>query len=263
MVRSWEQVKAANAAIDRANGRTPKKKVRPKSASGSDGFSELLRYDKLCARIYADERMPPGTRELALTLAWTALRDPERHNGEANVAAAARILGRDGREWRLRDLFARDVPRYEKPQAWAGPCDGPRLRPYVRRGYGYSDEEADRRTAGNTRCGDHAREFVHEWDMVTGQVSRTWWFCSRHQADRRRVQAQVAALGGPPPAIPNEGGLLPCYFQPTAVAWWYKEVRPWWEPPYHGICADDWPIPGQQPVPKRPRLALIIGELEE
>lgn len=225
-------------------------------------MSDLMRYDDICAQIYADTRMPAGTRELALTLAWTALRDPARHFGEANTARAQRILSRDDRGGRLQQLFAEDVPRYEKPHAWEGPCDGPRLRPYVRRGYGYSDEEAERRTAGNTRCGESAREKEHEYDMTTGQVARTWWFCSRHKADQQRVRQQLTERGDPPPAIPNRGGLIACYFDRDAVEKLYRQASPRWEPPYHGICADDWPTADVEVVPKRPRLALIVGGLE-
>ena len=226
-------------------------------------MADLMAYDDLCARIYADIRMPPGTRELALTLAWTALRDPARRFSTANTARAGRILGRDDRGYRLKALFSEDVPQYEKPHAWGGLCDGPRLRPYVRRGYGYSDEEAERRTAGGTRCGESAREKEYEYDMTTGQVARTWWFCSRHKADQQRVRQQLAQRGTPPPAIPNRGGLIACYFDQDAAAELYKWACPWWTPPYHGICADDWPTPdGMELVPRRPRLALIIGGLE-
>lgn len=231
--------------------------------ASTGGINELLRYDRLCNRIYADERVPNGTRELLLTLAWTALRDPERVNGEANTTRARRILARCGNDGHLRHLISQDVPRYEPPRAWGGPCDGPRLRPYVRRGYGYSEKEAEHRTAGGARCGTDSREHVDEFDLVSGWVTRVWWFCSRHQAEMRRMQEQLATRGARPEVVPNRGGLLPCYFDKTAAAWQYKNVHPWWEPPYHGICANDWPIPGQTIVPMRPRLALVVADLGE
>lgn len=227
-------------------------------------LSELARFDNMCSHIYADARMPASTRELALTLAWTSLRDPARHGDDSNVTRARRILGNIGNgNWRIDDLILRDLPRYERPRARRGLCDGPRVRPYVRRGYGYTDDEAERRTMDGTRCGADASERVDEHDMITGQITRVWWYCARHRSDMERVRQQLADRGTPPPPIPNNGGLLPCYFQPLAVANLYKEVSPRWEPPYYGICADDWPVPGQDPVPARPKLALIVGGVSE
>lgn len=223
-------------------------------------MGDLMHYDDIVARIYADKRMPSGTRELALVLAWTALRDPGRHD-TTNMAPVRRILGGDDR---LRQLFAEDCPRYEHPRAWGGACDGPRLRAYKPRP-GTSEHysaHVEQRTADNTRCGSNASEHVHEYDMTTGQVSRTWWFCSRHKALAVQTQERIAARGAPPPAIPNCGGLLACYFERAQVQDRYQWARPWWKPPYHGICADDWPLPGVEVAPQRPRLALIIGGLE-
>jgi hypothetical protein len=233
-------------------------------ARTASDMADLMAYDDLCARIYADKRMPPGTRELALTLAWATLRDPERHGDTSNVARARRILGWEARRWRLDALFYDDVPRYEHPREFGGLCDGPRHRPYVRRGYGYTDEEAEHRTAGGTRCGESTREKEYEYDMTTGQVTRTWWFCSRHKDDRQRVRRQLAERGDPPPAIPNRGGLIACYFTPSSVEKHYRRLRPRWKPPYYGICADDWPaLDGVEVelIPRRPRLALITGGL--
>lgn len=233
------------------------------SITASD-MADLMAFDDLCARVYADKRMPPGTRELAVTLAWMALRDPERAAGESNTRRASRRLGATRtNESRLKTLFSEDAPRYERPQAWAGPCDGPRVRPYKPRGGSeYSRAAREQQHADNTRCGVSGVERVDEYDMVTGQIRRVWWFCSRHKADAERVRQQLAAKGTRPPPIPNRGGLIACYFEPAAVEECYRWARPWWEPPYHGICADDWPAPGYELVPKRPRLALVVGGLE-
>lgn len=219
-------------------------------------MADLMAYDDLCARIYADHRMPPGTRELCLTFAWTLLRDPGRGDGSVSSNRAGKLLGGD----RFRKLVSEDAPRYQRPPVWAGPCDGPRLREYRPRDDSkYEKAKAERRAS---RCGTSARDRVDEYDLVTGQVSRTYWYCPRHKADAERVRRQLLGRGTPPPAIPNQGGLLPSYFDPEAVEKLYEWAVPRWKPPYHGICADDWPVPGYELVPKRPRLALVVGGLE-
>jgi hypothetical protein len=218
-------------------------------------MADLMSYDDLCARIYADRRMPPGTRELALTFAWTLLRDPNR-NDRTSSATAYKVLGGA----RFRKLVAEDAPRYRRPQEWAGFCDGPRLRAY--RPSNDSEYEKQRAERRASRCGTSARDRVDEYDMVTGQVTRVYWYCSRHKAEAERVRQQLLARGTPPPAIPNQGGLLPCYYEPDAVEQLYRWAVHHWTPPYHGICADDWPVPGFEIVPKRPRLALVVGGLE-
>lgn len=219
-------------------------------------MADLMAYDDLCARIYADKRMPPGTRELALTFAWTLLRDPDRGDGSASSNRAGKLLGGN----RFKTLVAEDAPRYRRPPVWAGPRDGPRLRAYrPRDDSDYEKQQAERRAS---RCGTtSARDRVDEYDLATGQVSRTWWYCPRHTTEAERVRQQLLGRGTPPPAIPNQGGLLPCYYEATAVEKLYEWAAPRWKPPYHGICADDWPVPGVELVPKRPRLALVVGGL--
>jgi hypothetical protein len=72
-----------------------------------------------------------------------------------------------------------------------------------------------------------------------------------------QVKEQNAAA---PEPIPNAGGLLPCYFEADWVRL-YGQHQEWdqWVPPVYGVCADDWPIPGKEPVPQRARLRLVIG----
>ena len=42
-------------------------------------------------------------------------------------------------------------------------------------------------------------------------------------------------------------------------------VGDWWKPPVYGVRADDWPVPGKQPVPQRARLRLVasVDDLED
>jgi hypothetical protein len=30
-----------------------------------------------------------------------------------------------------------------------------------------------------------------------------------------------------------------------------------WEPPYYGVCRDDWPVPGKAAIPRKPRLTVV------
>lgn len=233
--------------------------------------ADLMAYDDMCARIYVDKRMPPGTRELALALAWANLRDPERDReqpGKGAFRRAGHLLGREkfSNRWRNKALWADDAPRYEPParDGWhTGSCEGPRLRPYRPRGMsGYGVAVLSLRQDGrDSVCGADANTRVVERDLVTGW-HRTHWFCRRHVDQAKRVEEQIARAGDPPPPIPNTGGLLPCYFKPEAVEKLYRWANPRWEPPYYGICADDWPVPGQQVVPRRPRLSLVVDSVD-
>lgn len=234
----------------------------------SSDLADLMAYDDMCARIYADKRMPPGTRELALALAWADARDPDRHDKAkgGNLRRVSRILGRTRTgQWRYKLLIAEDAPRYEPPDrdGWrTGSCEGPRLRPYQPRGmtdYGKA-MHAQKAEGKPLVCGTDANIAVVERDLVTGW-QRTHWFCRRHVDQAERVKEQLARAGDPPPPIPNTGGLLPCYFMPEALERLYRATDPHWQPPYYGICADDWPLPDLQVVPRRPRLSLVVSDL--
>ncbi|WP_329521127.1 hypothetical protein [Spirillospora sp. NBC_01491] len=245
------------------------------------GVDEYLeKYDGLCREVYADTRMPPGTREVALTMGWVMFRHPERPNGRPFWREVKRILrGNEAGKPRLWDLTADDAPRYEQPGAsytFSGSCEGPRHRAYQPHG-GHTYRSATivhapaggaphphDHTQGGRVCGTEGRIRVLERDMATGWTI-TRWFCRRHEERAREVQAQLDARGEAPPPIPNKGGLLPCYFK----ADWEKVYREavgksfrgpiGWEPPYYGLAADDWPTPGKQPIPRRPRLSIITG----
>lgn len=133
------------------------------------------------------------------------------------------------------------------------------MRPYRQRnssGY-YKALQSQKGAGENLVCGATANIRVIERDMVTGW-QRAHWFCRRHSDQAERVKEQVERMGEAPPPIPNRGGLLPCYFQAKAVEKVYRWADKYWEPPYYGICADDWPIPGQQIIPRRPRLSLVV-----
>ncbi|MFI8828910.1 hypothetical protein [Streptomyces sp. NPDC053431] len=65
-----------------------------------------------------------------------------------------------------------------------------------------------------------------------------------------------------PDPITNRGGLLPCYFDSDRVRL-YRWAYSWdaWEPPSYGYGADDWPVPGQDLLPQRVRLRLVVSGL--
>lgn len=243
----------------------------------TDDLEDLRRYDDLCARLYADKRFPPGTRELALAMAWAGLRDPERPGNAAR--RVARLLGRDsvGR-WRHKELFAGDAPRYYPGVGnGAGRCEGPRLRPYRPRtpkpdpgitnlhepmsydgrgGAVPTSQALNRPDPGNV-CGAAGSIRVPEYDLVSGWLRADHWFCRRHKEHADRVRAQIETAGERPEPIPNVGGLLPCYFVSESWERLYSWARPGWKPPYYGVCADDWPTPGHTVVPRKPRLSLV------
>lgn len=257
-------------------------------------------HDELVAAIWNDERsLPPGTREVALAVAFVLHQEP----GNPKLWGRVReLLGCQGLtyqavngkmvvHWRLHDLIADDRPRYET--AWwstsGGGCEGPRLRPYRPRrgagtgqclvsghhphlgeckytviydgrGHGLEPPEPER---DNSVCGAYGTISVTERDMVTGWQTEHR-FCRRHAERADEVKVQLAARGEPPEPIPNTGGLLPRYFAGDWAAIYAKHCgevrmgigRPW-RVPYHGVDADEWPVPGKTLVPKRPRLSLV------
>ncbi|MEU0624912.1 hypothetical protein ABZ329_29145 [Streptomyces rubiginosohelvolus] len=250
-------------------------------------------YEEVVRAVYNDERANPEARELLLAVAY-AVYLKGREEGVSPLREARRVLGRTaaGRP-RYDGLMAADVPRYETPRdvdvhAHTVACQAPRLRPYRPkpavpyepdphapspiRSYELPPELAalkaeamaaytpprDWRTEDGV-CGANSRYRVLEKDPVTGWVS-AHWFCRRHQDHADRVTEQLRAQNDDAPApLPNRGGLLPCYFK----ADWEKVYRHYagrlWEPPAHGLCADDWPTPGQGPAVKKGRMRLVLG----
>ncbi|MEU3656463.1 hypothetical protein AB0E67_27380 [Streptomyces sp. NPDC032161] len=224
---------------------------RKRGGGGGDG------YDQLVTRVYQDPRMTPEARELILLLAWLTARDPNRFDEDGNPIRvwrkrASDILGEYGhgrrKESRLADLLYADRPRYDLPRpSWEALCAAPMIR---REGL----------------CGQPARGHDYEVDQETGWKTPVY-FCRRHEPWGRQVHQQRVLEPGPEP-IPNAGGLVPSYFAGSDLKAWarlYKEAAVWkhdrlWEPPKaYGLCADDWPVPGHDPVPQKARLRLVLG----
>ena len=233
-------------------------------------------------RIYLDRRAAPPARELLLAVAYALAIAPGEPGRVLNTAA--RVLGRKGGRPRFDALVADDAPRYEPPRAagnWspgqAPGCEAPRLRPYVYRprpAPSPMDDEAvvplrplpepivhvgpdyvppvDYRNAQGI-CGADSHHKVLELDPRTGWTI-PHWFCKRHVDHAERVAEQVREQNAAAPEpIPNRGGLLPAYF----TAPWedvYPQYAPAsWKPPSYGLCADDWPDPGNPPPVSSPR----------
>ncbi|GGS96483.1 hypothetical protein [Streptomyces violaceus] len=229
-----------------------RKRKRKGGGSGGDG------YDALVARVYQDQRMTPEARELILLLAWLAVRDPNRYDSDGNFInwrkRASAILDKDSptRQSRLADLVYADRPRYEdKRDGWEQrTCAAPMIR-----------------RAG--LCGQHAVGHDYTVDQETGWRTAVW-YCRRHEPWGRDLRTQRLANPGPEP-IPNAGGLVTSYLmtegegQEKSWARLYKEAAVWhydphWEPPKtYGVVADNWPVPGKDPVPQRARLRLVLG----
>ncbi|MEU9703036.1 hypothetical protein [Streptomyces sp. NPDC047981] len=120
-------------------------------------------------------------------------------------------------------------------------------------------------------CGQHATDYAHTVDPVTGWLDRIS-FCRRHTDWGRKHQlAYQEARKTAPEPIPNAGGLLPSYMTLKAGDEAWIRVYTWacawtrhrtWEPPKtYGLRADDWPTPGveEQPPLQRPQLRLIVS----
>lgn len=269
---------------------TPETEHRRGGGGGTGGSA----FAEIAARVYGDDRAGHEARELILAVAYGVTMD--RDEKGQPWRAAGRALGRTRiGDRRLDQLVAADAPRYVAPRSvtsargsMAPSCDAPRLRPYRPRGYkprgpqepepvnllaqrlpepivhvppGYKPPR-DWRTEDGV-CGADGYHRVIERQLGTGWAIGHW-FCRRHEDHAKRVAEQVRAQNeAAPEPIPNQGGLLPSYFD----ADWEKVYRHYagerWQVPVYGLRADDWPIPGKQPVPQRARLRLaaLDGEL--
>lgn len=254
-----------------------------KRKDGDGGGSE---FDRLATRIYRDGRAGHEAKELLLALAFV-LTHP-RDDGDKPFTAAKKLLGQDriGR-WRIQQLIAKDAPRYESGIYWPvggqddvmfKRCAAPRLRPFKEPVVvdqpmllGLSDvgawQPVERRSEDFRNqlkvCGAEASDYAIERLPETGW-HKAHWYCTRHRGEMHRRERQLAETNKfAPTPIPNAGGLMPCYFDSDweYVYRFYLGER--WEPPTYGIRADDWPIPGKEPVPQRARLRLatLDGEL--
>lgn len=225
-------------------------------------------FHDLTGRIYADRQMTSTTREVALAMAWltnsgdSAENDPWR---DAFWVRLTDLLGPgDYRGPRAVVLLAEDAPRYVPPrqvQMNRGACVGPRIRP-IRR-YVPPSDCAVYVTPGYTApsppdekfCGANATIKVVEHDPRTGW-QHAHWFCRRHADLAEEVRARLVGNAPPASPVPNTGGLLPCYFD-ADWATVYARNRPGWQAPYHGLRADEWPIPQSHHIPRPPRLAIV------
>ncbi|WP_093803974.1 hypothetical protein [Streptomyces sp. Wb2n-11] len=235
----------------------PVKKRRPKRTGGGDGS----KFAEIAHRIYQDERADTQARQLLLATAYAVTM--AALDEETTVwRAICNAIGSSVRGWDdLRSCVRQDVPRYEPPGRWSRSnvldqrCRGPRVRVHPN---GPDDFRNKMKI-----CGEKTHDMVVEKDPVTGWHTNHW-FCTRHQDHLKRVAAQIAEQNAAaPPPVPNRGGLLPSYFESewTELYRWATH-NPTWEPPaVYGVRADDWPIPGQDPVPQRARLRLVVGNL--
>jgi hypothetical protein len=245
-------------------------------------------FEEITRDIYNDRRADLEQRELLLAMAYALYASGK--GIEDVIPEACRVLGRQYGIARYDRLIRADIPRYKPPEEagdWgpsnAPACQAPRLRPYQSRPYrlrtqpdpdavqptpirqptpaivhvdpGYTPPR-DWRTEDGV-CGAPSNLRVLEKDPRTGWVT-AHWFCKRHKDHADRVTEQVRAQNeAAPEPVPNKGGLLPCYFK----ADWEKVYRHYagkhWEPPSYGLCADDWPTPGQM-SPVRRRLRVVI-----
>jgi hypothetical protein len=258
----------------------PEKDTRPDPAwKTGGGGGDRQGFADFAHRIYQDDRADAKSRELLLAFAYVITMKPTT-SAKEQFSNLRKALGRDERHHytdKLRDLIAHDIPRYIPPDERPGgydqskrQCVGPRLRPFKERPYGAEQmtlpgriEQAkrDAEDARNTLhiCGAPGKHRVLEKQPGTGWY-RFHYFCQRHVDHAVRVRDQVKDQNAAAPApIPNAAGLLPCYFEANWVRLYRHYYFDEWEPPVYGVRADDWPIPGKQPVPQRARLRLVAA----
>ncbi|MFD5878446.1 hypothetical protein [Streptomyces yangpuensis] len=224
-------------------------RTKGKGGGGAQTFADFAR------QVYGDQRATPLARELLLAFGFATMVAHSEHQQDAPAVwtTARRAMGTTGtgREWRLDQAIAEDAPRYATGKDRAErACSAPRLRPHP-------DGPDDFRNRLGI-CGATA-----DWEhhAVEKQAGTGWykyhWFCKRHLDHLARVREQLAEPNSrAPEPIPNRGGLLPVYFESDWLSAYRHRVGERWQPPIYGLSADDWPVPGAEPVAPRPRLRL-------
>lgn len=276
----------------------PKRKRKDGDGGGPDA-----EFGRLARLIYSDERADHESRELLLALAYALTTPRDGDRGPWAIAQTAlgknrigqwriaELVSRDAPRYKSPALYGHrhDSELYQL-------CSAPRLRPY-RDKYAGAVPSAlsltidfngdDNETFGESSrptsitrsqpvpepkedfrnqlgvCGSEARDHAIEKLPGTGW-HKVHWFCPRHRAElertrRRLVEPNKAA----PEPVPNSGGLMPCYFDSEWEVVYRHVLGDRWQPPVYGMRADEWPIPGKEPVPQRARLRLaaLDGEL--
>jgi hypothetical protein len=257
----------------------PEQSLKPDPSTKTGGRGGGSGFAELAQQIYQDQRADAKSRQLLLAFAYVVTMQPT-DSAKEQWSNLRKALGRSDRHRYtdfLRDLIEHDRPRYVPPDERPGGydaskryCVGPRVRAFKERPY-YADQmtlpervSQEKRDAEDFRntdnvCGATGKHRVLEKQPGTGWY--VWhWFCPRHRDHAVRVQEQVKAQNAAAPEpIPNAGGLMPCYFEADWVRLYRHYTWDSWEPPVYGVRADDWPIPGKQPVPQRARLRLVTG----
>jgi hypothetical protein len=234
----------------------PVKKRQPKRTGGGNGS----RFAEYAHRIYQDDRADTRARELLLATAY-AVTMAELDEETTVWRAICNAIGNSVRGWDdLRSRVREDLPRYDPPgRRWGTDpldqlCRGPRVRMHPNGPDDFRNKERI--------CGEKTHDKVVEKDPVTGWHTNHW-FCTRHHDHLTRVAGQVSAQNAvAPPPIPNRGGLMPSYFDSGwTEAYRWAGYNDAWEPPAYGVRADEWPVPGRDPiaVPQRARLRLVAS----
>ncbi|MFI1202747.1 hypothetical protein ACH4VR_25445 [Streptomyces sp. NPDC020883] len=229
-------------------------KRHPKRTGGDDGIT----FAEYAYRIYQDQRADAQSRQLLLAVTYALTMAPADENAHVWATVRAALGTGTSAPGSLRHLVRHDLPRYELPGTRWGDapldrlCTGPRMRPHP-------DGADDFRNRLNV-CGAPAQEMAVEKLPGTGW-HENHWFCPRHRDHLIRVREQVREqIAAAPAPVPNQGGLLPSYFDADCLKLYRWATTPSWQPPTYGMRADDWPNPDREPVPQRARLRLITTQ---
>ncbi|KOU43586.1 hypothetical protein [Streptomyces sp. WM6378] len=291
---------AAALHLAHAHQLPPGPQRKRKDGDGGSGDAEL---GMLARRIFQDVRADHESKELLLALAYalTTPRDGERGVwaiardalGKSRTGRwrIAELVAKDAPRYVSPALYSHrhDGDLYKL-------CSAPRLRPYRDKyasahqsplsppidlgatGESPFGNEEERPTAAAGRpgggsdedfrnrlgvCGSEASAYAIEKLPETGW-HKVRWYCNRHRAELERVRRQLVEPNKrAPEPIPNQGGLMPCYFDSEWEVVYRHVLGDQWQPPVYGMRADDWPVPGRQLVPQRARLRLatLDGEL--
>jgi hypothetical protein len=242
------------AALHLAHAQQPSPAERNRTRRGGGGGETFADFAR---QVYSDKRATPMAREMLLAFGYATMvaHSEDERDVHAVWATARRAMGTTptGRHWRLDQAIAEDAPRYSSNKdRERRACVALRLRPHP-------DGPDDFRNQLGI-CGTLAdwQHYALEKQPGTGWY-KYHWFCKRHLDHLAWVREQLREPNSrAPEPIPNRGGLLPAYFESDwLTVYRHRLDAPDWQPPVYGISADDWPVPGVEPVPPRARLRLV------
>lgn len=204
--------------------------------AAKDNTKRILALHSRIAAVNADKRFEDGRRQghdlriFIVGYFWACFEFPTdteaRWDRTKELAGlATHSHGPQHTGYRLKGLYAADLPRYEPVNFYQHAlCQVP-----MQRG-----------PRAGEPCNKNGTYGFRVTNGVTGEWDTRGW-CRQHESYASEAR-ELERITPKPTPMPNTGGLLPGYIHASNWPDIYKATRPSWEPPSIGIDANDWPV---------------------